>query len=100
VSRHVEWMPGARADLLDQIAYLAAEGVDAADQILDRIVITGNALGDFATGRPGRITGTYEKSVRGLPYILVYALTAADRTVSIVRIIHTARDWQEGEWPE
>lgn len=100
MSRRVEWMPGARADLLDQIAYLATDDADAADRILDRIVTTGNSLGDFATGHPGRVEGSYEKAVRGLPYILAYALTDSDRTVSIVRIIHTARDWQDGEWPE
>ena len=29
----------------------------------------------FATGHPGRVNGTYEKSVARLPYIIVYALS-------------------------
>ncbi len=60
----------------------------------------GNALGDFATGHPGRTAGTYEKSVRSLPYIVAYALTDRDMAVTILRIIHTARDWQEENWPD
>ena len=99
MTRQVVWSDVARADLLDQIAYLASEGFDSADRILDRIEQTADALGDFATGHPGRVNGIYEKSVRALPYILAYALTN-DRTVTILRLIHTARDWQEGEWPE
>jgi plasmid stabilization system protein ParE len=63
---------------------------------------TGSALGETPTGRPGRVTGAYEKVVTGLPYIIAYAIAAkADReTVSILRVIHTARDWPVGKWPE
>jgi plasmid stabilization system protein ParE len=55
----------------------------------------------MATGRPGRVAGTYEKSVTGLRYIIAYALTRrGDREiVSILRVIHTARDWPDEEWP-
>ena len=62
---------------------------------------TGAALGEMATGRPGRVAGTYEKSVTGLRYIIAYALTRrGDREiVSILRVIHTARDWPDEEWP-
>lgn len=100
MSRTVEWSPKANTDLLDQLAYIAADNPSGVDNILDRIQKTADALGEFATGHPGRFAGTYEKTIRGLPYILAYALTDDDRTVSIVRLIHTARDWPEGDWPE
>lgn len=48
------------------------------------------------TGRPGRVTGTWEKSVAGLPYVLAYTVTAeeSEETLVVLRVIHTARDWK------
>ena len=101
MTRPVEWSRDALDDLKDQIAYIAAENPAAAQRVADRLRATGDALGDMATGRPGRVTGTYEKSVTRLPYIIAYALTRrGDREiVSIVRVIHTARNWSDEEWP-
>ncbi|WP_348649897.1 type II toxin-antitoxin system RelE/ParE family toxin [Rhizobium rosettiformans] len=58
-------------------------------------------MGQKPTGRPGRVTGTWEKSVPGLPYILAYTMIAAEtpETVVILRVIHAARDWQSESWP-
>lgn len=98
--RRVEWAESALADLRVQVEYIAAQDPQAARRVLDAIGQTGAALGDFATGHPGRVAGTYEKSVRGLPYIIAYALADSDRAVSILRVIHTARDWAEGGWPD
>lgn len=39
-------------------------------------------------GRPGRVTGTYEKSVAGLSYILAYAITRTDRSNAASVIFH------------
>lgn len=98
--RRVEWAESALADLRVQVGFIAAQDPDAARRVLDAIGRTGAALGDFATGHPGRVSGTYEKSVRSLPYIIAYALTERDQAVSILRVIHTARDWADGTWPE
>lgn len=98
--RRVEWAESALADLRAQVEFIAAQDLQAARRVLDAIGQTGAALGDFATGHPGRVAGTYEKSVRGLPYIIVYALTDGDRAVSVLRVIHTAQDWVEGAWPD
>lgn len=100
MKRRVGWSQSALANLLDQIAHIAADDPDAAGRVARHIRETGAALGDFATGRPGRVPGTYEKTVVGLPYILAYALTDADRAVVILRLIHTARDWRAGDWPD
>lgn len=64
----------------------------------DVLDATAQALADMPTGRPGRVTGTYEKSVTGLPYILAYAIV--EDTVVIVRVIHTSRDWPAEGWPD
>lgn len=99
MKRKVEWATSALDELLAQIEYIAADDPSAAERVAGSIRKTGNDLADFATGHAGRVAGTYEKSVRGLPYIIAYALTANDSTVSILRIIHAARDWRDDEWP-
>lgn len=95
--RRVVWSVDAHRDYLDILRYIADDNPDAAERVVDAIEDAGNRLGEFPTGRPGRVTGTYEKVVTGLPYIIAYALT--DEAVVIVRVIHTARDWLEEEWP-
>ena len=47
---------------------------------------------DFATGRPGRLSGIYDKSVPRLPCVIAYVLSErADRErVVILRVIHVA----------
>jgi len=48
------------------------------------------------------VTGTYEKSVTGLSYILAYAITqtGGEEEIAIVRVIHTSRDWSAEAWPD
>jgi len=90
-------------DDLGQIAeYIAADNPVAAKRLALRVREVGRRLADMATGRPGRVTGTYEKPVPRLPYILVYALVSNDghEAISIVRVIHAARDWPDEQWPE
>jgi plasmid stabilization system protein ParE len=84
------------------IAYIAADRPKAAARVADRIDAACSGLGAALTGRPGRVSGTYEKVVSGLPYIVVYALDPAhakDAPVTILRVIHGARDWPPGGWP-
>ncbi|HEY2659112.1 MAG TPA: type II toxin-antitoxin system RelE/ParE family toxin [Caulobacteraceae bacterium] len=99
--RPVQWSRHALDDLKSQIAYIAAENPPAARRVADRIRVTGAALGDTTTGRPGRVSGTYEKPVVGLPYVIAYAITAlaGREVVSILRVIHSARNWPDEEWP-
>ena len=60
--RRVQWSLSALEDLRRQVAHIAADDPDAAAKIARRIRETGTALGDFATGHPGRVAGTYEKA--------------------------------------
>ena len=99
MTRRVVWSNDALDDLLKQITHIATDSPDAAERVAVRIREVGTALGDFATGHPGRVSGTYEKAVVRLPYIIAYALTNDDSTVSILRVIHSARDWQAEGWP-
>ncbi|MCJ8510734.1 type II toxin-antitoxin system RelE/ParE family toxin [Rhizobium lemnae] len=99
--RPVTWAREALDDMREQIAFIAEDNPAAARRVADRLRDTGEALGEIATGRPGRVTGTYEKSVTRLPYIISYELRsiASRESVVILRVIHTARYWPVEEWP-
>ncbi len=97
--RHVQWSDGALDDLEKQLVHIARDNLEAARRVANRIRETGDTLGAFATGHPGRVSGTYEKSVTGLPYIIAYALSEDDTVLTILHVIHTARHWPGGDWP-
>jgi plasmid stabilization system protein ParE len=100
--RAVQWSRDALDDLKGQIAYIAKDNPNAAQRVADRIHATATSLGEMATGRPGRVSGTYEKPVTGLPYVIAYTIHAPHNreTISILRVIHTARNWRHEEWPK
>jgi plasmid stabilization system protein ParE len=99
----VVWSQAALDDLDSTIAYIAADNPKAAQKVLDRIETAADRLGQRAIGRPGRVTGTFEKSVVGLPYIIAYTLQSlpeGGERIVILRVIHTARHWPKGGWPK
>lgn len=98
MSRRIEWSASALDDLDGTIAHIAADDAGAARRIAAGIGRSVEALGIRPTGRPGRVPGSYEKSVTGLPYVVAYALPDDARLV-VLRVIHTARDWPPGRWP-
>jgi toxin ParE1/3/4 len=102
VKRPVIWSRSALDDLKAQAAYVATENPVAAQRLADLIRATAAALAEIPTGRPGRVSDTYEKSVSRLPYVIVYAITSSPggESIAIVRVIHTARDWPVGQWPK
>ncbi|MPR64333.1 type II toxin-antitoxin system RelE/ParE family toxin [Ochrobactrum intermedium] len=97
----VVWSIEAHRDNLEILRYIAEDNPLAAERVVDAIEDAGNKLGEFATGRPGRVSGTYEKSVPRLPYIIAYELRpiAGRESVVIVRVVHASRDWPAEEWP-
>ncbi len=101
-SRPVLWSREALDDIKEQLAFVARTNPTAAEHIASRLAETGTALGRTPTGRPGRVTGTFEKSVSRLPYIIAYALSeyAGRESLIILRVIHSARNWPAEEWPE
>jgi toxin ParE1/3/4 len=102
MSRPVRWSTDALADLAGQIAYIAADNPSAARRVADNLDKTALALGHMPTGRPGRVTGTYEKSVTGMSYVIAYAITqtGGEEEIAIVRVIHTSRDSSAEAWPD
>jgi toxin ParE1/3/4 len=101
--RDVVWAQDALDDANEIVAYIAADKPAAARKVLDHIEAAAKHLAMRSIGRAGRVSGTYEKSVVSLPYIIAYALRSlpsGDEQVVILRIIHTARNWPKGEWPK
>lgn len=101
--RDVVWSDDALDDMDSLAAYIAADNRSAAVRVLDRIEQTVENLSYAPTGRRGRVAGTYEKPIRGLPYIIAYALRHRPRgeeRIVVLRVIHGAQDWPEGEWPK
>lgn len=79
-------------DIKEQVDFIAQDNSAAARRVADRLRDAGKSLGEMPTGRPGRLTGTYEMSVSRLPYIIVYGLRPirGRESVVIVRVIHVA----------
>lgn len=103
MKRRLVWASGARNEYLSIIRYIADENPGAAERVADRIDGAAADLADFATGRAGRVSGTYEKVLADLPYILAYEIAALPKggeAVAILHIIHGARDWPAGQWPQ
>jgi len=102
VTRPVVWSCGARSDLVDIIRTIARRNPYAAARVADRIEEAASVLSDFPTGRPGRVSTTYEKVLTGLPYILAYEVIprpGGGEMIVILHVIHGARDWPHERWP-
>ena len=100
--RRVLWSQDALAEFDGIVAYVARDNPTVAGNVAERIERAVDALALMATGRRGRVAGTYEQIVSGLPYIIAYALASdpiGEETLTILRIIHGARDWPAGQWP-
>ncbi len=102
MTRPVFWSRGALDDLKHAASYIARENPQAARKVAAAIREAGRKLGVRSTGRKGRVEGTLEKSITGLPYIVAYAIDtgAEGERIVILHVIHTARNWRPGGWPE
>ena len=82
----------ADAGLLAIAGYLARDDFDEAERIIQTIIEAIYSLQNLPSrGRPGRVDGTLELLVWGLPYVLVYAV--APDEVRILKILHQKQQW-------
>lgn len=101
--RRVVWSEAALDDLDATIDYIAERNPAAARRVLEEVHSAAAFLGRKPIGRAGRVPGTFEKTVSGRRYIIAYAIDPTPDTgerVVILRVIHTARNWPAGNWPE
>jgi addiction module RelE/StbE family toxin len=74
--------------------YIAKDNPGAAMRVAAAIMAAAQRLERFPlTGRVGRIEGTREMVVPGLPYILPYRV--AGEEIQIGSVIHASRKWPE-----
>lgn len=100
--RRIVWADSGLEEFSSVVGYIARDNPVAALSVADRLEAAVCALAALPVGRKGRVAGTYEKVVSGLPYIIAYALSddpPEGGTLTVLRVIHGARDWPEGSWP-
>ena len=84
----------ARQHIASIFGYTRDRNPVAATQVAARIRRAAERLAEFPRmGHAGRVAGTHEWVVRGLPYIIVYQIGAADSNeVLILGVFHAAQD--------
>ena len=104
MKRRVLWSADALRELGAAIACIAVHNPVAARRVVAELRGAADGLGRSASGRPGRVPGTYEKTFVGRPYIIACAIevSAQDPTerVIILHVVNSARDWPAGKWPQ
>lgn len=100
----LDWTAAAKRDLDKIVDYLSQEDVRRAERVVVRILDAVERLARHSTGRPGRVAGTLEKSILSTPYVIAYQIRKSDddavETLVVLRIVHTARNWPRGGWPD
>ncbi len=82
----------AITDMEELHTYIARRSPARAHAVLARIRRAINRLDPFPySGRAGRLSGTRELVVPGLPYLAVYELL--DDRVVVQRVLHQAQQW-------
>ncbi len=90
----VRWTePAAKA--LERIQdYIARDNPQAAFEVAQWIrLATGRLEEHPEIGRRGRVPGTYELVIHGIPYIVTYRIKKDE--VQILSVYHAARKWPE-----
>jgi len=83
----------ARQDIEDIHDYIAQDNEAAADKTIARLFQSIRHLETFPLmARPGRVDGTRELSVPGLPLIVILEITS-ETDLTILRITHTSQKW-------
>ncbi len=88
------WRRSALNDLESIREFIAPDNPRAATRVHAAIRAAIDPLADHPNlGRAGRVGGTRELIVTGLPYIIVYRVT--EDIVRILAVIHTSRQWPQ-----
>lgn len=89
----LRWTRLAERDLDDIAAYIGLDSPAAAARVVLELIDQTETLlsRHVALGRPGRVLGTRELVIRGLPYIIAYRVR--ENTIEILRVLHTSRRW-------
>jgi addiction module RelE/StbE family toxin len=90
----VRWTATAAKDLQEITRFIRRDNPAAARSVAKTLFDAANSLENLPNrGRVGRIPGTRELVLPGLPYIIVYQVS--ESATQILRIYHGARDWPQ-----
>jgi toxin ParE1/3/4 len=90
----LKWTRAASQDLESVERYISRDNPDAAiDTVLEIIRRVEVLAGHPGMGRPGRVEGTRELVLGGLPYVVPY-IHQGDAVI-ILRVLHGAMKWPE-----
>ncbi|MGI9046351.1 MAG: type II toxin-antitoxin system RelE/ParE family toxin [Burkholderiales bacterium] len=90
----MRWSKRAERDLDEIAAYIGIDSPPAAARVILELIEQTEALSiQPAIGRAGRVAGTREFIIAGLPYIIPYRVRGND--VELLRVLHTSRRWPE-----
>ena len=88
----IRWTNKALDNLDQAVEYIAENNPAAARKVARTIRESIELLADQpGIGRPGRVAGTRELVMTGLPYVIPYL--EQNGTVVILRILHTSMKW-------
>ncbi|HMM64710.1 MAG TPA: type II toxin-antitoxin system RelE/ParE family toxin [Mesorhizobium sp.] len=87
----LEWTATAKRDLKDIVAYIWLDNPEAAKRMRDRLRASAELLKTSPyAGRPGALLGTREL-IAHPNYRIIYEIKG--ETVSVLTLIHAAREW-------
>ncbi len=92
----LNWTDLAVADLDNIEVYIAEENSPqvAVDVVLRVIDSTEMILSDHPkAGRVGRVKGTRELVINGIPFIAIYRQPRGENQLQILRVLHDAQQW-------
>jgi toxin ParE1/3/4 len=90
----IRWTEPAAIALERIQDHIAKENPRAAFEVAQRIMIAVSQLeAHQKLGRTGRIRGTFELVMHGLPYILPYRIK--NNEIQILSVYHTSRKWPD-----
>ncbi len=88
--RALRWQNAARTDLRNLASYIAEDSTDAAQRVVDEILMKAARLPEHTRlYRPGRVPGTREMVCGN--YVVVYAETS--QAITILRVLHGRQEW-------
>lgn len=90
----VTWLDQAGTDLDQIFDYMLERNPEAALHVYEAIRQQVGLLADHPQmGRAGRVRGTRELVITGLPYIVAYYMKGQE--VRILAVLHTSRKWPQ-----
>ena len=88
----LRWLKGGTRSLRLVHARIAMDNPKSARRVVERIESAVDRLASFpGSGRIGQVPGTRELVIAGLPYIVVYRISA--EFVDILRVFHASQDY-------